>query len=462
MFLRLLEEQLKPGRPNCPRYVVLARDELSYKLFCEVWLESWRINRKNSGGVGSDRQNIGLHEWMVPLPSFFHAEKQAMYSLCKEMLDGLGLEELASCAVLSKSQVTNIMGHSHARNNRAVLFNLACSMVIHITDMMALEDEDISRQVENMHTNASRENVTVDVDRVSVEDGQHASRIHARMEADSSNYDTCPGCIYKETTDIITADVIATGTLIRQKFEELYGNAPNGKHFIHTVLLSCLQPTVGFHVISRTGHTDMMDAFWFKQIAILHSSSHLRYQDLSLFPMFFRLMLPTVVAEHLYDERPGNAVLKVLSFTGSVKDGIDRRGWTYVHHDEMLEMLGVRHLKILSVNFINHLQNAASCLLPVSISRALIRYATGASRAFGRRRDPGDRGELPGRFSQFDRNACQWRIVARMLHIMREPNFLSMSHRGAERLTNVFTVPSRMMNIKRTRTRFLQWLKEEL
>ena len=154
-FLRLVEEQLKPRRPNCPRYVLLAGDQPSYKMFCELWLESWRIYRKNVGGVVSDRQNIGLHEWMVPLPSFFHTGKHAVYSLCKEMLDGLGLEEHASCAGLSKSQVANIMSHSHARNNRAVLFNLACSMVIHITDMLAFEDEDVSRQVEKMHTNAS-------------------------------------------------------------------------------------------------------------------------------------------------------------------------------------------------------------------------------------------------------------------------------------------------------------------
>ena len=121
----------------------------------------------------------------------------------------------------------------------------------------------------------------------------------------------------------------------------------------------------------------------------------------------------------------------------------------------MLEMLAVRHLKSVSVNFINHLQNSASCLLPVSVSRALIRYATGASRAFDRRRDPGDGGELPGPLSQFDRNSCQWRTVARMLHIMRESNFLSVSHRGAERLTNVFTVPTRIMNIKKDQDEIL-------
>ena len=47
---------------------------------------------------------LPLHEWLVPYPGFFHAEKQAIYSLCKEMVDGLGVEELASCSGLSKSQ----------------------------------------------------------------------------------------------------------------------------------------------------------------------------------------------------------------------------------------------------------------------------------------------------------------------------------------------------------------------
>ena len=39
-FLKLVEEQLMPGRPNRPRYVVLAGDQPSYKMFCELWLDS--------------------------------------------------------------------------------------------------------------------------------------------------------------------------------------------------------------------------------------------------------------------------------------------------------------------------------------------------------------------------------------------------------------------------------------
>ena len=82
-------------------------------------------------------------------------------------------------------------------------------------------------------------------------------------------------------------------------------------HFIHSVLLSCPLPNVGFHVLSGNGNTDMMDAFWFKQIAKLHSSNHLKYQKLSLFSIFFRFRHPTVVAEHLYDENHGKAVNKL-------------------------------------------------------------------------------------------------------------------------------------------------------
>ena len=379
-----------------------------------------------------------------------------MYSLCKKMLDGLGPGELASCAGLSKSQVVNIVSHSYARNNRAVLFNLAssqirasCSMIIHITDMLVLEDEYVAKQVSIMHSSSSRKNVTADSDVIGVKDCRPVSNISRDPNLFPSNPCVTYGILYRETTDIVSADAIATGNLIREKVEKIFNHGPNGKHFIHTVLLSCLLPTVGFHVLSRTSHTDLMEAFWFRHIPILHSSNHLKYQELSLFSLFFRLVMPTVVPEHLYAQKPGKAVLKLLSFTGSDRDGIDKRGWTYVHHCELLEMLAVRHLKSLSVNFINHLQNAAAWLLPVSMSRALIRYTNGASRSFGRKGDPGDGGELPGPLSKYDRNACQWKAVARMVHIMRECLFLNIVHRGSEQLTNVFSTPPKVMNIKK-------------
>ena len=43
--VRLIEDQLKPGRVNSPRYFVLGGDQSSYKMFVEVWLESLRKAR---------------------------------------------------------------------------------------------------------------------------------------------------------------------------------------------------------------------------------------------------------------------------------------------------------------------------------------------------------------------------------------------------------------------------------
>ena len=70
------------------------------------------------------------------LPRVLSRKKQAMHAICTEMLDGIGLEEAGGCASLSKSHVENILSHSHARNNRAVLFNLACAMNVHLTDLL--------------------------------------------------------------------------------------------------------------------------------------------------------------------------------------------------------------------------------------------------------------------------------------------------------------------------------------
>ena len=178
-----------------------------------------------------------------------------------------------------------------------------------------------------------------------------------------------------------------------------------------------------------------MEAFWFRHNAILHSTNHLEYQQLSLVYAFFRGILPSFIVKYLFTEKPGRAVVKLLSFTGKENCGLDSRGWVYVHQDEALKMLIVRHLKSLSVNFINHLENAGSCLMEVSLMRALTRYVTGASRAFGRKMECSDGGELPRPLQYFHSIAGQWKTVARMLHVMREADFLSIGHRG-ERKTN--------------------------
>lgn len=121
-------------------------------------------HRKRHGNTTSNRSPgieddvYRVHECLVPFPGLFHAKKQAMYSIFKEILDGLGLDEIVACAGLFKGQVSNILTHSHALNNRAVLFNFACAMIIHITDMLLLENRELARQVASMHKNASEKN----------------------------------------------------------------------------------------------------------------------------------------------------------------------------------------------------------------------------------------------------------------------------------------------------------------
>lgn len=76
------------------------------------------------------------------------------------MLDGLGLENISGCAGLSKFQVYSIISQSHARNNRAVLFNPSCAMVVHVTYMLPLEDSQLAQVVSDMHSVASEKGLS--------------------------------------------------------------------------------------------------------------------------------------------------------------------------------------------------------------------------------------------------------------------------------------------------------------
>ncbi|PXF48450.1 hypothetical protein BWQ96_01619 [Gracilariopsis chorda] len=163
----MVEEQIRPGEPGRPRYVVFGGDQPSHRMFCKLWAESLSAHRTRTvqGGqdAGADKgTKCPLHEWMIPFPGFFHAEKQAMYALCKEMLDGLGIEELARCAGFSPSILENILKHAHARNNRPVLLNLACAMIIHLVDITLLEDASLSSEVANLHKTRSEKKVSSD------------------------------------------------------------------------------------------------------------------------------------------------------------------------------------------------------------------------------------------------------------------------------------------------------------
>lgn len=453
-FIQLLEDQIRPGEAGRPRYVVLGGDQPSFKMYGDLWLDSWRksdnsTNESQPVGASNEQRapsrKLKIHEWLVPIPGFFHAEKQAMYSLYKEMLDGVGLQELASCAGLSQSIVSKILKHSHARNNRAVLFNLCCAMILHVIDIVTAEDSVIEKHLKELHAQAKAKPV-------SSESGERFN-----LKDNSTQSDALPsGDLYNAASGFITKTILAVGKMLHEKVSDTFSTGPNGKHFVTTVLFTCLLPTVGFHVLSRTGHTDFIDAFWYRHNSILHASNHLKYQELSLFYAFFRGIIPEAIESELYKTKPGKIVTKLISFTGMNRSGYDRRGWTYVHLDESLEMMIVRHLKGLNVNFISHLENSAAWLLEVSMLRSLARLFTGASRAYGRKRLQDDTGEQLGPLNQFDRNTIQWKTVSRMLHMMREVGFLNYQHRGAEWLTNVFSSPPQRLNIKQEQEKLLQ------
>lgn len=436
-MLNLIQSLLTPGRPGCPRFVVVAGDQLSYKMIVEMWLSSWRESQNGdfenrAGGT----YTLPLHEWLVPFPGFFHAEKQAMYSLCKEMLDGLGLSEFAECVGLSSEHTKNILKHSHSRNNRAFLFSLTCAIIIHASEIVMQEFPNAQRRVSTLFEQMRA------VKEVSVDS----------YSGSTATYDTqCPSInkegLFSKTADHVRPEMIEIGIELRKAVQTELSNGPNGKRFFETVLFGSLLPTLGFHVLSRTGHTYVTEAFWFRLNFILHASNHLKYQELSLFYAFLRGILPSVVVSELHKSTPGSSVMKLPSFTGSSKTALNKRGWTYVHMDEAFEMLIVKHLKSLSVNLLTHLEKSAAWLMKVSQFRSLARRVRGASRAYGRFRGADDVGESSGPLRFYDRNVPQSRTVEAMLGLMKEWQFLGEERRGAEWPTNVLSDPPKRMAI---------------
>lgn len=135
----------------------------------------------------------------------------------------------------------------NGRNNRAVLFNFTCEMVFHLMDMIVAEDAKLAMRVKLMHDRAREKDVV-----------NESGNIILPRTDDSEEK---AGRLYEHTTRFVTKDIIDVGSLFRRKIQSMVCRGPNGMHFINMVLFSCLLPTVGFHVLSRTGHTDIMDAF---------------------------------------------------------------------------------------------------------------------------------------------------------------------------------------------------------
>lgn len=58
-----------------------------------------------------------------------------MHPLCTESLDGLGLQELASCIGLSDSQLENLRTLGNARHNRDMARPLAAALIFRLIDL---------------------------------------------------------------------------------------------------------------------------------------------------------------------------------------------------------------------------------------------------------------------------------------------------------------------------------------
>lgn len=318
---------------------------------------------------------------------------------------------MAGCCGLSKSQIENILHHSHARNNRAVVFSICAALIIHTTDIVLTESPELKDKIESMKKNGDE-----------LETGGRA----------------IPGKLESFTTTIVTSSTTAIGRLLREKVATFFTKSCNGKHFVDTALFTCFLPVVGFHVLPRTGHSDVVDSFWLRLNNVLHASGHLNYQQLYMFYGFFRGTMPRAVFRDIYTDKPGGMVARVPSFTSGMGSPYDKRGWTYVHLDESLEMLIVRLLKSLNVTMLPYLENAGAWLLMVSRARMLIRTVTAASRAYRPVRGDGDADADVNPPQGYDRFSVQSASVRGLVNLMRRKGFLSGDHRTCERLKNVF------------------------
>ena len=191
--IALLAQLLSPGNPGCPRHVIVSGDQPTYGMIVKIWRTSYLEARKRNDDTNVD--NLRIHEWLVPFPGFFHIEKQSLYPLCKEILHGLGLEEMARCYGLSKSQIENILHHSHARNNRAVIFSICAALIIHTTDIVLTENPELKDNIESVK--------------------KHGDELATGGRAIPGKLESC-------TTDIVTSTTTAIGRLLREKVSTFF------------------------------------------------------------------------------------------------------------------------------------------------------------------------------------------------------------------------------------------------
>lgn len=193
----------------------------------------------------------------------------------------------------------------------------------------------------------------------------------------------------------------------------------------------------------------------FGSVGTIHSSGHIKYQELTAFYTFIRGIIPDLVISNIFTEKPDSSFVKLPSFTGPNGDVLDIRGWTYVSMDEALEMVIVRHRKSSDITLIHHLENAYAWLGEVLKFRSLSRFFTGASRACVVFRDADESCERNGPLDNYDRYSVQWKTVQNILEKKCDFGFLSQQHRNAELLMNIFSVPNKRIDEWKAQRRLL-------
>lgn len=127
---------------------------------------------------------------------------------------------------LSESQVENFLSHSHARNNRAVLFSLACAMTIHLGDMVALEEPSVAEAVKSLHDSAMQKPIVSDSS--APYSGKRTTNSKSSQQnptpalASTQKTSAYRGLRYDRTTDVVTDDIIKVGKLVREKYSSAF------------------------------------------------------------------------------------------------------------------------------------------------------------------------------------------------------------------------------------------------
>lgn len=142
-----------------------------------------------------------------------------------------------------------------------MVLSICAALIIHSADIILTECPELKEEIESIKRG------------VVAQESRLEEIIYSKMC-------TC-------TSGKVKSSTASIGRLLRKNVESSFSKSPNGSHIVTTTLFTCMLPVVGFHVLSRTERTDVVDSFWLRLNNILHASGHLNYQQIYLFYGFF-------------------------------------------------------------------------------------------------------------------------------------------------------------------------------